>query len=90
VIVHSAVQAYLSSAQREALSSELQTAVDDGRAHWISNEGAQVVPQIAAAMDETTRSGLRRGAFVVSVDGRPRYQADGHAGWILGMPQPIG
>lgn len=84
VVFHSATLAYLEAADRVAVSRRLAEAVQQQRIHWVSNEGSAGVPSIHA---EITNSGfdqnLRRGAFVVSIDGKPHYQADGHAGWIL-------
>lgn len=84
VVFHSATLAYLDTADRDAVSARLAGAVAQGRIRWVSNEGSTVVPSIHA---ELNRSGfaerLRRGAFVVSADGKPNYQADGHASWIL-------
>ncbi|CAI9403439.1 DUF2332 domain-containing protein [Aestuariimicrobium sp. T2.26MG-19.2B] len=83
VIVHSAVLAYLEEDERAAFADRMLAAVAEHRCHWISNEGQQVVPQIADAFTTEFREGLRKGAFVIALDGVPQYQGDGHAGWIL-------
>lgn len=83
VIVHSAVLAYLDTDARAAFGDRMLAAVAEHRCHWISNEGAGVVPQIADAMTPEFRDSLRKGAFVVALDGEPQHQADGHAAWIL-------
>ena len=85
VIVHGAVLAYLSTADRGAFAEQLMTRVRAGQIRWVSNEGQFVVPQIVEALDARPhfRRRLRRGSFVVSLDGQPMYQADGHAGWVL-------
>ncbi|MGJ6981543.1 DUF2332 domain-containing protein [Aestuariimicrobium soli] len=83
VIVHSAVLAYLDADARREFGDRLLAAVAEHRCHWIANEGQGVVPQVAAAMGADFHAGLRAGSFVVSLDGEPLYQADGHAGWML-------
>lgn len=85
VIVHGAVLAYLSTADRGAFAERMLAKVHAGDIRWVSNEGQFVVPQIVEALDARPhfRRRLRRGSFVVSLDGQPLYQADGHAGWVL-------
>lgn len=84
VIWHSAVLAYLPEPERVLLEERLRVLVRSGRAHWISYEGQQIVPGIWTRVLSRPpwRPALRRGAFVVSLDGEPCYQADGHATWI--------
>jgi hypothetical protein len=83
VVVHSAVLAYLEADERELFADRMLAAVAEHRCHWISNEGQQVVPQIADAFTPEFSEGLRQGSFVIALDGVPQYQGDGHAGWIL-------
>lgn len=86
VLFHTAVLAYLDPADRERVEGELLARSRAGDFHWVANEGQQVLPGIRrqAADDHELEGSLRRGSFLVSLDGQPRYQADGHAQWILG------
>ncbi|MGD8213999.1 DUF2332 family protein [Aestuariimicrobium sp. Y1814] len=85
VVFHGAVLAYLSTAARAAFAADMLRRVKAGELRWVCNEGQYVIPQVVEALDSRPdfRRRLRRGAFVVSLDGRPLYQADGHAGWVL-------
>ena len=85
VIVHGAVLAYLSTVDRGDFAARMLAKVRAGQIRWVSNEGQFVVPQIVEALDARPhfRRRLRRGSFVVSLDGQPLYQADGHASWVL-------
>ena len=69
VVVHSAVLAYLDGPARSGFV-DLVTGLPG---HWISKEGALVLPQTAALESADPRRG-----FVVSVDGEPRAYADPH------------
>lgn len=86
VLFHTAVLAYLDDDDRARTEAALLGRVHAGQCHWIANEGQQVLPGIRerVAADAGFEESLRRGSFVVSLDGEPRYQADGHAQWILG------
>ncbi|WP_203567474.1 DUF2332 domain-containing protein [Aestuariimicrobium ganziense] len=83
VVFHAAVQAYLSGDDRHSLSRRLLELSASGACSWVSYEGAQIVPPVDEALTDQQRAELRKGAFVVAIDGRPAYQADGHAHWIL-------
>lgn len=85
VIFHSATMAYLDDGPRAALETHLRWLVNRDLCDWISNEGVAVVAGIRQALaDEPTRErDLRKGSFVVALNGEPLYQADGHAAWIL-------
>ena len=85
VVCHGAVMAYLDTDDRAALDQRLMGRVRAGGLHWLSNEGQLVVPTVAAALGARPEfaSALRKGAFIVALDGVPHYQADGHAAWIL-------
>jgi hypothetical protein len=72
VVFHTAVLAYI--ADREARAGFVRT-VRDLHAVWISNEAPYVFPDIVA-------SPVRRGAFLLSVNGEPRAWTDPHGGWI--------
>ncbi|UZN03689.1 DUF2332 domain-containing protein [Cellulomonas sp. S1-8] len=76
VVVHSAVLAYLDAAAR----ARFVAMVTGLPGHWISNEGARVLPVTTAlASDRVDR------AFVVSVDGVPRAYADPHGRSVRGL-----
>lgn len=81
VVFHTAVLAYLDTDQRVAFTHRMMQRVDARRCHWISNEGAGVVEPFSDTLGAWPHR-LRPGAFVVALDGAPRFQADGHAGWI--------
>lgn len=85
VVVHGAVLAYVDEDARRAFGERVLAGVRAGELHWISNEGAGVLPQVHAelARRPAFSASLRKGAFVVALDGVPRYQADGHGGWVL-------
>lgn len=76
VVFHSAVLAYLDAGARTAF-------VDIVRAlpgHWISNEGARVLPETARLASDRVDRG-----FVVVVDGEPRAYADPHGRSLTGL-----
>lgn len=85
VVHHTAVLAYLDADDRAEFEQAMLARVAEGQCHWISNEGQPVVPGVREriAADPGFERSLRKGAFVVALDGEPQYQADGHAGWIL-------
>ncbi|MFD6948662.1 hypothetical protein A6A08_17925 [Nocardiopsis sp. TSRI0078] len=60
VVFHSAVLAYLPGERREAFVA----AVRELEGHWVSNEGARVLPDLVGARPEAG------GDFVVALDGR--------------------
>jgi hypothetical protein len=72
VVFHSAVLAYLDTAARAAFAHLVGTLPG----HWISNEGAGVLPATA---------GLPGRGFVVTVDGVPRAYADPHGRALTGL-----
>lgn len=84
VIMHGAVLAYLDEDQRRAFCDQMLRATAAGRCSWVSYEGSGVVPVVSQAIadDPALTAALRRGSFIVAIDGRPSYQADGHAGWV--------
>ncbi|MGA4506743.1 DUF2332 family protein [Propionibacteriaceae bacterium G1746] len=85
VVMHGAVLAYLDEPAREAFAADMMARVASGHLHWLSNEGQQVNPTVWRHLEDDPdfRSRLRKGSFIVSLDGRPLYQADGHATWLL-------
>ena len=73
---HSAVLAYLDAGARAAFVDLVATLPG----HWISNEGAGVLPATAGlVLDEVERG------FVVMVDGTPRAYADPHGRSMSGV-----
>lgn len=76
VVLHSAVLAYLDD---EARSTFLDL-VGQVPGHWISNEGARVLPSTAHLA-----AGPGGRSFVVAVDGVPRAYADPHGGRLSAL-----
>ncbi len=74
VVFHSAVIAYLEPTRRAEFHDQMLDRVDDGRCRWLSNEGPQVLPRIAAtgpaASDGTP--------FVLGLDGQAVAWTHGH------------
>ncbi len=69
VVLHSAVLAYVPPDARERFVDLVGTLPG----HWLSNEGARVMPATASLASDRVERG-----FVVSVDGVPRAYADPH------------
>ena len=76
VVFHSAVLAYLDADARAAFVDLVGTLPG----HWVSNEGAGVLPATAGLV----RGEVERG-FVVLVDGVPRAYADPHGRSMSGV-----
>ena len=76
VVFHSAVLAYLDAEARSAFIDVVGTLPG----HWISNEGAQVVPATAHLASGSVGRG-----FVVAVNGVPRGYADPHGGAMAAL-----
>ena len=79
VLFHSAVIAYLDDARREEwqqLATEVveQVRAEGGRAHWISNEGAPVLPDVTA----TAACAGRESDFCLGLDGTAVGWTHGH------------
>lgn len=77
VVFHTAVLAYLKPDQRDLFAERMRTS----RAHWISNEGLQVLPRVR---DRLTTSGIRPAAtdFLIALDEQPFALADAHGSWV--------
>jgi Uncharacterized protein conserved in bacteria (DUF2332) len=75
VVFHSAVVAYLEAADRARFQDMMTGLVEGGRCHWVSNEGANVLPGVTAT-GPPVPDGLA--AFVLGVDGRTVAWAHGH------------
>ncbi|MCL8025336.1 DUF2332 domain-containing protein [Nocardioides bruguierae] len=75
VVLHSAVIAYLSPADRDRYDALVRGLVAQGACRWISNEGKNVLPSV-------TRTGppIPEGhsTFVLGLDGRMLAQTHGH------------
>ena len=79
VVFHSAVIAYLDAEGRqrwpEAVTGALDRVRDEGgRAHWVSNEGGRVLPDVAA----TARCSPPASDFCLALDGQALGWAHGH------------
>ena len=75
VVFHSAVVAYLEAADRARFQDMMTGLVEGGRCHWVSNEGANVLPGVAAT-GPPLADGLA--AFVLGVDGGAVAWTHGH------------
>lgn len=73
VVFHSAVIAYLEPDARQQFHDLMTGLVADGRCHWVSNEGPNVLPAVTATGPEPDRIG-----FVLGIDGRAVAQTHGH------------
>lgn len=76
VVFHSAVLAYLDATARAAFVD----LVGQMPGHWVSNEGARVLPSTTHLADGPAARG-----FVVAVDGVPRAVADPHGRRLSGL-----
>ena len=79
VVLHSAVIAYLDAEGRDRWPGVVASALgrvrgDGGRAHWVSNEGPDVLPDLAA----TARCGPTASDFCLALDGQALGWAHGH------------
>lgn len=74
VVFHTAVLAYLTAPERE----QFRALVGDLRAHWISNEGADVVPGIQVPQITP----VSPSHFVLAAGGRALAFCDGHGRWL--------
>ena len=84
VVFHSAVIAYLESADRQRFHKMMTGLVDEGRCHWVSNEGPNVLPGITAS-GPPTPDGMA--SFVMGIDGRAVAWTHGHGQsmtWLAG------
>jgi hypothetical protein len=75
VVFHSAVIAYLDRKQRDRFHRMMSGLVDDGACHWVSNEGAKILPEIYRT-GPTMPEDLAR--LVLGIDGRAVAWTDGH------------
>ena len=75
VVFHSAVIAYLESADRARFQEMMTGLVEEGRCHWVSNEGSNVLPEVTAAGPPLPDDFA---SFVLGVDGRALAWTHGH------------
>ena len=73
VVFHSAVIAYLETADRERFAEMMGGLVADGRCHWVSNEGPRVLPGL---VPPDVR--IPFGRFVLAVDAQAVALTHGH------------
>lgn len=72
VVLHSAVVAYLEVPARRAFHDLMRRLVEQGRCHWISNEGPGVLPEVSGGL------AVPPGRFVTALDGVPVALSHGH------------
>jgi hypothetical protein len=75
VVFHSAVIAYLDDDRRDGFHDLMTHLVDDGACHWVSNEGARVLPRVTATGPPLPEQDAW---FVLGVDGRAVAWTHGH------------
>ena len=75
VVQHSAAVAYLDADQRQRFEARMRELVAAGRCHWVSLEGAPVLPSVAAT---ATRPPATAHPFCLAVDGQAVGWATGH------------
>lgn len=75
VVFHTAVIAYLDGADRRRFHETMTGLVADGACHWVSNEGARVLPEAAATAPPSPE---RLQLFVLGIDGRAVAWTHGH------------
>ena len=75
VVFHSAVVAYVAPADRDRFHDLMTGLVADGRCHWVSNEGKNVLPRVTASGPDVPRD---LSTFVLGVDGRAVAWTHGH------------
>jgi hypothetical protein len=75
VVFHSAVIAYLEAADRARFQKMMTELVAGDRCHWVSNEGANVLPEVTAAGPPVPDD---LASFILGVDGRVVAWTHGH------------
>ena len=79
IVFHSAVAAYLPLERRRRFQELMLGLVAEGRCHWVSNEGPNVLPDLLATVPEPERYARH---FVLGVDGRMVGRAHGHGQYL--------
>lgn len=75
VVQHSAAVAYLDADARAVFAARMRSLVRAGRCHWISLEGSQVLPEVAATAAHRPSSAH---PFCLGLDGQAVGWATGH------------
>lgn len=75
VVFHSAVIAYLEAADRARFHAMMTELVASGRCHWVSNEGANVLPEVTGTGPQVPDD---LASFILGVDGRVVAWTHGH------------
>ncbi len=75
VVFHSAVTAYLPPEDRARFESAMRGLVDEGRCHWLANEGKGVHPSITATGPAVPED---LATFVMGLDGQALAWTHGH------------
>jgi hypothetical protein len=79
VVFHSAVAAYLTPEHRARFQDLMTGLVTDGACHWVSNEGANVLPDITATAPDGVADAYH---FVLGLDGRMVARTHGHGKYL--------
>jgi len=75
VVFHSAVIAYLTDDDRKRFAAMMTGLVAEGRCHWVSNEGANVLPDVTATGPPVPDD---LASFMLGVDGQVVAWTHGH------------
>jgi hypothetical protein len=78
VVFHSAVIVYLTIDDRARFHDLMTGLVRDGRCHWVSNEAANVLPDVVG----TAVVPADHPGFVLGIDGRAVALTHGHGSWM--------
>jgi hypothetical protein len=79
VVFHSAVAAYLPLDARARFQELMTGLVADGACHWVSNEAANVLPDVTAT---GPRAGREAPHFVLGLDGQMVARTHGHGNYL--------
>jgi hypothetical protein len=79
VVFHSAVAAYFPAEHRARFQELMTDLVADGACHWVSNEAANVFPDITATAPDGVADAHH---FVLGVDGRMVARTHGHGKYL--------
>lgn len=75
VVFHSAVIAYLEEPDRDRFVATMTQLVGEGRCHWVSNEGEQVLPSVTETGPEVPPELM---TFVLGLDGQALAWTQAH------------
>jgi hypothetical protein len=82
VVFHSAVLAYVTTADRPRFARAVGSVIGRRRGAWLSNEAPRVVPGVPLTSGQL-RQAQENAALVLARDGRtPLALADGHGAWL--------